>query len=335
MDTSPEPGPDQVDTVRRFNRTYTPRIGALDDSFLGSGLPLAAARLLFEIGPDGATVRDLRRRTGLDSGYVSRLLRRLEDAGLVELGPDPADRRRRLCRLTVAGRRRWDTLDRRSDAEATDLLAPLSASQRRRLADALATAEVLVRSAALSIEAVEPEGDDAAVALAAYFAELDERFADGFDPTAPVEPLSGDSGTESTDPDEPAGAMTPPNGVFLVARSPAGEIAGCGGLQRHTADTGEIKRMWVSPDWRGAGVGRRLLNELERVAVEFGYGRVVLDTNATLVEAMAMYESAGYTSIERYNDNPYAQRWYAKTVGSDGSSQAERADIAVAKPSPR
>lgn len=335
MDTTPELVREQVDTVRRFNRTYTPRIGALDDSFLGSGLPLAAARLLFEIGPDGAAVRDLRRRTGLDSGYVSRLLRRLEDAGLVELGPDQADRRRRLCRLTAAGRRRWDTLDRRSDAVATDLLAPLTASQRRRLADALATAEMLVRSATLSIEPVDPEGDEAAIALAAYFTELDERFADGFDPTAPVEALPGDPDAEPTDPSEPAGSMTPPDGVFLVARSSAGAIAGCGGLQRHAADTGEIKRMWVSPDWRGAGLGRRLLTELERVAVELGYRRVVLDTNATLVEAMAMYESAGYTSIERYNDNPYAQRWYAKSIGSGGSGQADRADIAVAKPSPR
>jgi DNA-binding MarR family transcriptional regulator len=80
----------QLAAVRRFNRIYTPKIGALHDSFLGSGLPLPAARLLFEVGPDGATVRDLRRRLGLDSGYLSRLLRGLEADRLIALTKDPA-----------------------------------------------------------------------------------------------------------------------------------------------------------------------------------------------------------------------------------------------------
>ena len=72
-----------TDVLRRFNRTYTQRIGALDESFLGLGLPLGAARLVFEIGEAGATVRDLRARLGLDSGQLARQLRRLEDDGLV------------------------------------------------------------------------------------------------------------------------------------------------------------------------------------------------------------------------------------------------------------
>ena len=84
-------------TLRRFNRTYTQRIGALDESFLGTGRPLNVSRLLFEIGPDGATVRELRDRLDLDSGYVTRLLRRLTDDGLVDVHPDPADRRRRVA----------------------------------------------------------------------------------------------------------------------------------------------------------------------------------------------------------------------------------------------
>ena len=74
-----------VDTLRRFNRSWTQRIGVLDDSFLGSGRPLGPSRLLFEIGAEGVGVRELRERLGLDSGYVSRLLRRLEDEGLVEV----------------------------------------------------------------------------------------------------------------------------------------------------------------------------------------------------------------------------------------------------------
>src|SRR5262245_59690906 len=102
--------------VRRFNRAYTQRVGALDDSFLGTGLPLGTARLPFEIGVAPATAQALRARQGLDSGYLSRLLRRLEDDGLAAVTPDPADRRRRLVDLTPEGRRRWHQVEERSEA---------------------------------------------------------------------------------------------------------------------------------------------------------------------------------------------------------------------------
>src|SRR5215216_1846096 len=103
------------EVLRRFNRTYTQRIGALDESFLGLGLPLGAARLVFEIGEAGATVRDLRVRLGLDSGQLARQLRRLEDDGLVTVVPDPADRRRRTARLTRSGHPLRRRLDDRSE----------------------------------------------------------------------------------------------------------------------------------------------------------------------------------------------------------------------------
>src|SRR6187431_3161427 len=93
-----------TETLRRFSRTYTQRIGALDESFLDTGRPLGVSRLLFEIGPDGTAVRELRERLSLDSGYLTRLLRRLEDDGLVRVEADPADRRRRAAALTPAGR---------------------------------------------------------------------------------------------------------------------------------------------------------------------------------------------------------------------------------------
>ena len=72
--------------------------------------------------------------------------------------------------------------------------------------------------------------------------------------------------------------------------------------------------MWVDDAWRGAGLGSRMLRELEALGVRLGHTRVVLDTNRTLVEAIAMYERAGYTPIERYNDNPYAQAWFEKQL---------------------
>src|ERR1700721_1231057 len=82
-----------VSQVRRFNRTVTQRVGALDDEFLARDRPLGQARLLWEIGPDGADVRSLRARLDLDSGYLSRLLRALEADGLVAVDSGAADGR--------------------------------------------------------------------------------------------------------------------------------------------------------------------------------------------------------------------------------------------------
>src|SRR2546421_7061766 len=104
-----------VDRVRRFNRVVTERVGALNDRFLGGDRPLGEARLLWEIGLDGCEVRLLRARLGLDSGYVSRLLRSLEAGGLVKVAVRGGDRRVRVVRLTAAGRRERAALDQRSD----------------------------------------------------------------------------------------------------------------------------------------------------------------------------------------------------------------------------
>ncbi|HEY1135579.1 MAG TPA: helix-turn-helix domain-containing protein, partial [Nocardioides sp.] len=111
-----------VDTLRRFNRTYTQRVGALEESHLGTGRTLGASRLLFEVDRErGSTLAELRDLLGLDSGYLARLLRGLEADGLVATESDPADRRRRRVVLTVAGRAARDDLDRRSDDLAARL----------------------------------------------------------------------------------------------------------------------------------------------------------------------------------------------------------------------
>ncbi len=123
--------------VRRFSRTVTQRVGALDDRFLSRDRPLGEARVLWEIGPDGCEVRRLRERLGLDSGYLSRLLRSLEAEGLVAVGPGARDRRVRTASLTRAGRRERAVLDRRSDESAAAMLAPLDPDRRERLVAAM------------------------------------------------------------------------------------------------------------------------------------------------------------------------------------------------------
>jgi len=288
-----------VETLRSFNRSFTQRIGVLDDSFLGSGRPLGTARLLFEIGPaDGATTLELRRRLGLDSGYLSRMLRSLEDDGSAEVVPDPDDGRRRVVRLTTAGRREWHNLDRRSDRLAEQLLDPLSDRQRSSLEAALATADRLLRAATVTFDVVDPQSDHAVASMSAYFHELDRRFPHGFDP--------GDTLTSD------AASMREPRGVFVVAHSDDRPVA-CGGVVG-LVDAGEIKRMWVHPEWRGVGLGHRLLAQLEGHVARLGYDRILLDTNGVLTDAIAMYERAGYSEINRYNDNPYAEHFFEKSL---------------------
>src|SRR3981081_4508328 len=130
-----------VDQVRRFNRTVTQRVGALDEAYLSRGRPLGQARLLWESGPDGIDVRLLRSRLDLDSGYLSRLLRSLANDGLVAVGPRRADGRRRPTPLTARGLAERAELDHLSDDLATSILRPLSAPQRTRLIAAMAEVE--------------------------------------------------------------------------------------------------------------------------------------------------------------------------------------------------
>jgi DNA-binding MarR family transcriptional regulator/GNAT superfamily N-acetyltransferase len=299
---------DAITVVRRFNRCYTQRIGALDDSFLGMGLPLGTARLLFEIGSAPATAQLLRERLGLDSGYLSRLLRRLEDDGLVAVLPDPDDRRRRRVELTQRGRQCWRELEDRSQDRARRLVEPLSARHRAQLVAALAQADLLVRAATTTFEPIDPRAPAARAAVERYFAEIGRRF--GFDATGEAE--------------KDAASLTPPAGLFRVAFSDGTPIA-CGGVRTLAEGVGEVKRMWVDDAWRGAGLGGRLLRHLEDAARALGHRVVRLDTNATLSEAVALYERFGYHRIPPYNDNPYATHFFEKDLTTPPDVGNERA----------
>ncbi|MBU8977537.1 helix-turn-helix domain-containing GNAT family N-acetyltransferase [Lysobacter sp. MMG2] len=290
----------QIQQVRSFNRSVTRRIGVLSDDYLGRGRPLAESRLLFEIGRDGANVRDLRARLALDSGYVSRLLRSLEAQGLAKSQPAPGDARVRRVTLTAKGRREVEALDRRSQDFATSLLASLGERQRERLTTAMAEVERLMRAASVVVEPVDPASDDAQACIDAYLRELAERFESGFDPAR----------GPSADPDE----LVPPSGVLLLARLD-GEALGCGALKVIGEGVGEIKRMWVAPNARGLGIAQRLLDALEAQARAMALHTLRLDTNRTLLEARALYARNGYLEIPAYNDNPYADHWFEKRLG--------------------
>ena len=286
-----------VQQVRRFNRTFTESIGALEDRFLGRARPLGEARLLWEIGPDGAEIRMLRSRLGLDSGYVSRLLRSLQRQRLAGVRVDPADHRVRRAHLTKAGLEERAELDRRSDDLALRILEPLSEPQRERLVAAMTEVERLLQASMVHFAVEDPGTPDARWCFEQYFAELDARFDLGFDPARSL----------------PADAheLVPPAGVLLVARLRERPV-GCGALKFHGRGPAELKRMWIAPSARGLGAGRRLLQELERYAREGGVRVLRLETNRALTEAIALYRRAGYLEVEAFNNEPYAHHWFEK-----------------------
>jgi len=290
-----------IEQVRRFNRTVTQRVGALDEAFLSRGRPLGQARLLWEIGPEGSDLRLLRARLDLDSGYLSRLLRSLEGDGMVVVEPSHADGRVRTARLTSRGRAEQAELDRLSDDAAAAILQPLSGRQRDRLMTAMADVERLLVVSAVQISACDPRHPDARRAVQAFVAELSDRFEDGFDPSL---------GISATD-DE----VSPPAGLFLLATLHAQPV-GCGVLKFRSDAPTHIKRMWVAPEVRGLGLGRRLLAELEAQAAAHGVRMLRLETNRALSEAIRLYRSAGYREVAPFNDEPYAHHWFEKTIGT-------------------
>src|SRR3954452_6190351 len=253
-----------VDQVRRFNRTVTERVGALNDRFLGLERPLGEARLLWEIGLDGCEVRLLRARLGLDSGYLSRLLRSLQAAGMVSVEAGGNDRRIRVARLTAARRAERATLDERSDGLARSLLEPLSAGQRERLTAAMREVERLLIAASVKITPGDPEHPDARYCLAEYVAELNRRSDRGFDPSVGATALPHE--------------VRPPAGEFFVAYL-HGDPIGCGAVKHHADAPAEIKRMWIAPAARGLGIGRRLLEELEARARAGGASVARIETS--------------------------------------------------------
>jgi DNA-binding MarR family transcriptional regulator len=323
-----------VDQVRRFNRTVTQRIGALSDAFLSRDRPLGQARLLWEIGPDGGDVRLLRSRLDLDSGYLSRLLRSLENDGLVVVEQSRTDARVRTAHLTDRGLAERAVLDQRSDDLVRSILGPLSPRQRTRLAAAMAEVERLLLASAVQVTAADPRHPNARACLRAYFSELARRFEGGFDPGRSI----------SADDTE----LTPPAGLLLVATLHA-EPVGCGALKFHNdapaqiksaqiksaqiksaqiksaqiksaqiksaqIKSAEIKRMWVAPAVRGLGLGRRLLADLEARAAANRVSILRLETNRALGEAIGLYRAAGYREVAAFNGELYADHWFEKTL---------------------
>jgi DNA-binding MarR family transcriptional regulator/GNAT superfamily N-acetyltransferase len=290
---------DATGKVRSFNRTVTEVVGALSDQYLGRARPLGEARILWEIGPGGCDLGTLRERLALDSGYLSRLLRSLEADRLIEVSTSPHDRRARTLRLTARGRRERATLDERSDELAASLLEPLSPAQRERLVAAMDDVERLLTAASVTIVAVDPEHEDARACLERYRVELNARSKRRYDPAVGATALPHE--------------LRPPAGEFFVAYL-RGEPIGCGAVKHPPGSHAQIKRMWIAPQARGLGLGRRLLQKLEDCAIASGARSARIETSSDLGEALSLYATAGWVEVAPFNDEPFADRWLEKAL---------------------
>ena len=290
----------QVAQIRRFNRTVTQRVGALNDRFLSRDRPLAISRLLWEIGMEGGEVVMLRSRLGLDSGQMSRMLRALEADGLVAVAPSDVDGRIRVARLTEKGLAERAILDERSGELAASILDPLDETQRAELVGAMRSVERLITTSLVQLRQLDPESPDAQRCLRAYVAELNRRAPQrGFDPRKGA----------TAQPHE----VRPPSGAFVVAYL-RGEAIGCGAVKHHPGNVSDIKRMWIAESARGLGLGRQLLEHLEGLAREHGSREAHIETSDVLPEAIALYRSAGYIEVPPFNDEPFADRWFTKPL---------------------
>lgn len=280
--------------LREFNRFYTRRIGVLHEGLLDSPFSLTESRLLWELAHTGdTTAADLARSLGLDPGYLSRLLRGLKERGLVKTSRSQTDARQTRLALSAAGRRAFAPLERRSQAEASALLATLDDAQQQELLAATARVQALLggRSApgAFVLRGHRP-GDIGWVAsrhgalyaqeygwdmrFEALVAQIAAQFVEQFDLAREACWIAERDGQRI-------------GSVFLVqARDAATQAVEDG--------TAQLRMLLVEPSARGLGLGVALVTECERFARQAGYRRIRLWTNSVLLAARGIYQRAGY-----------------------------------------
>jgi len=280
----------RVDAVRRFNRFYTRRIGALQDRFLGAPYSLPQARVLYELGERGeATASELRADLDLDPGYLSRLLQGLRRHGLVHGEASAADARRVQLSLTPKGRKAYQQLDARSRDEVAAMLGKLGTPEQARLVEALQAAQSVLdrsRNPKITLRPHRP-GDMGWVVQAhgrLYYEEYgwDERF----------EALVADIAArfiKNLQKDRERCWIAEMDG------DPVGSVF----VVRESQSVAKLRLLIVEPRARGMGLGRRLVEECIAFARAKGYRKLVLWTQSNLAAARHIYQSCGFKLAKR------------------------------------
>ena len=296
----------RVDAVRRFNRLYTRRIGVLREGLLHSRYSLTEARVLFElVNREEPTATDLSRELGLDPGYLSRTLARLEEQGLVARVRSERDGRRRLLSLTPDGEEAFSLLDSRSREEVAEMLGGLSEGDQRRLLEAMRTVESIFEdglkfSEPFVLRAHEP-GDMGWVvhrhgalyareygwdeSFEALVARIVADFVDGYDPAK--------------------------ERCWIAEMG--GERVGCVFLVKASDAVAKLRLLLVEPEARGLGLGNRLVEECIRFARNRGYEKLTLWTNSVLDAARRIYEEHGFVLVDEEEHHSFGHDLVGQT----------------------
>ena len=303
----------RVAAIRRFNRFYTRLVGALDEGgYLHSPFTLTEGRVLFELAHrDAPTASTLVNELGLDAGYVSRLLQRLQRRRLVKRTRSPHDGRESHVALTATGRTALRKLDRDADALVEELLTTLDEAGQRRLIDAISTISELLdashRETSRSAPAYiirPPTAADYGWIIASHgevyareygwgprFLSLVARviadYVDDFDPALERCWIAERSGVNV--------------GSVFVARD------------TERPGVAKLRMLLVLPSARGLGIGKRLVDECTRFAREAGYHTLSLWTNSVLTTARQIYADAGYVLVREEIHDSFGKPLTAET----------------------
>lgn len=309
----------RIEAVRRFNRYYTQRLGVLQEGLLDSEFTLTECRILWELahldsGP-GITATELGRLLDLDGGYLSRLLRGLKERRLVEGARSEVDARQSLLRLTAAGRKALQPLERRSQQQVGAMLGELDDARQVELLQALARVQALMGGSgskpAQGSFVLRPHraGDIGWLisrhgALYAGEYGLDLRFE------ALVARIAADF-VERFDARKEACWIAERDGIGIgsVCLVQARDES----TQEPIEGTAQLRLLLVEPSARGLGLGERLVDECHRFARSAGYRRVRLWTNSHLAAAKHIYAKAGYRLVASEPFQGFGQQLVGET----------------------
>jgi DNA-binding MarR family transcriptional regulator/GNAT superfamily N-acetyltransferase len=295
----------QVDAVRRFNRFYTRRVGALGEGHLQSPYSLTEVRVLYEIANrDGITATELGERLGLDAGYLSRILARFQDRGMVTRSASEKDARQSHLALADAGRDAFADLNRAAAAEIEEMLSPLEPEDREALVGAMRRIQRALGDggsyAPITLRSHRP-GDMGWIIHrhgVLYRREYgwDERF----------EALVARSAADFIEHFDPARERS-----WIAERD--GEIVGSVFCTKLSDDVAKLRLLLVEPSARGHGLGRRLVDECVGFARETGYRKMVLWTNSVLTAARRIYAQVGFRMVLEETHNHFGLPLIAET----------------------
>jgi DNA-binding MarR family transcriptional regulator/GNAT superfamily N-acetyltransferase len=302
----------RVDAVRRFNRFYTSLVGALDEAHLSSPYTLAEVRLLFELAHrESPTAATLVAELGLDAGYLSRMLRKLERRRLVKRTRSAADGRESHLALTAAGRAAFRSLDSLASDAIARLIEPLDESGQRRLVDAMSTIGTLLGAPTADTAASEPayilrppRPGDLGWIVHRHGVLFTREFGFNLAFEALVAEIVADY-VESYDPAK--------DSCWIAERK--GERVGSVFLVKDSARPGvaRLRLLLLEPSARGLGIGRRLVDECTRFAREAGYHTISLFTTNVLTAARRIYADAGYRLVHEEPHTAFGPKLTAET----------------------